>query len=427
MTPSQSRRNFLTKGALASALTLTSLSGFGKTMESALERTPLSSAPSDLKITEIKCGFIRNGHSLFVKIHTNQGIWGCGEGVDATPGTYHLVKMFGERIKGKSPLNVHRLFEDIRRAGFFEGAQSGMYIAVLSAVESALWDLAGKALGLPVYQLLGGKFRDKIRVYCDTALYRANSPTPKQFADSALDAVKRGFTAVKFDVDERNDPNKYDAYNWTASPAELKRMYDQIAAVRQAVGPKIDVCVDMHGRYDAVTGQQIAKLFEPLNLMWLEEPIPAENVEAYRNITESTSTPICAGENHYLAHGFRRMLEIGAVDIIMPDLQKAGGLGEGQRMANLANLYYVPFAPHMVASFLGAMASCHVCASVPNFLIMEWQIYFETDPMFKDIVTFEGPMVTDGFIKLSEKPGIGVEINEEGMRKYATPGVPFFE
>ena len=427
MTPTQSRRNFLTKGALASALTLTSLSGFGKTMESAVERTPLSSAPSDLKITEIKCGFIRNGHSLFVKIHTNQGIWGCGEGVDATPGTYHLVKMFGERIKGKSPLNVHRLFEDIRRAGFFEGAQSGMYIAVLSAVESALWDLAGKALGLPVYQLLGGKFRDKIRVYCDTALYRANSPTPKQFAESAMDAIKRGFTAVKFDVDERNDPNKYDAYNWTASPAELKRMYDQIAAVRQAVGPKIDVCVDMHGRYDAVTGQQIAKLFEPLNLMWLEEPIPAENVEAYRNITESTNTPICAGENHYLAHGFRRMLEIGAVDIIMPDLQKAGGLGEGQRMANLANLYYVPFAPHMVASFLGAMASCHVCASVPNFLIMEWQIYFETDPMFKEIVTFEGPMVTDGFIKLSEKPGVGVEINEEGMRKYATPGVPFFE
>jgi len=405
----------------------TTLSGWGKSFETAVAQAPRMSAPSDLKITDVKCGYIRNGHSLFVKIYTNQNVWGCGEGVDATPGTYHLVKMFGERLKGKSPLNVNRLFEEIRKSGFFEGAQSGMFVAVLSAVESALWDLAGKALGVPVYQLLGGKFRDKIRVYCDTALYRADSPPPEKFAEAANEAVKVGFTAVKFDVDEARDPNKYDFYNWTASPAELQRMYDQISAVRKAVGPKIDICVDMHGRYDAVTGQQVAKRFEPLNLMWLEEPIPAENVEAYKHITESTSTPICAGENLYLAYGFRRLLEMGAVDIVMPDLQKTGGLGEGQRIANLSNLYYVPFAPHMVASYLGAMASSHVCASVPNFLILEWQIYFHTDPMFKEIVTFDGPMVKDGFIPLSEKPGIGVEINEEGMKKYATKGVPFFE
>jgi galactonate dehydratase len=416
----------MTKSAITAALGFTSLSSFGKGLEGAVERTPMSSAPSDLKITDIKCGFIRNGSGLFVKVHTNQGIWGCGEGVDATPGTYHLVKSFGRRITGKSPLNVHRLFEDIRKSGVFQGAQSGMYVAVLTAVESALWDLTGKALGLPVYQLLGGKFRDKIRVYCDTALYRAESPTPEKFAEAAMEAVKMGFTAVKFDIDEARDPNKYDAYNWTASPAELDRMYNQIAAVRKAVGPKIDVCVDMHGKYDAVTGMQVAKRFEDLNLMWLEEPIPAENVEAYLKITSSTSTPICAGENIYLGHGFRRLLEIGGVDIVMPDLQKAGGLGEGQRIANLANLYYVPFAPHMVASFLGAMASCHVCASVPNFLIMEWQIYFHTNPMFKEIVTFDESMVKDGFITLSEKPGVGVEINEEGMKKYAVPDVPFF-
>jgi galactonate dehydratase len=422
-----SRRDFLTKSAITAAMGFASFSSFGSGLETAVENAPLSSSPSDLKITDIKCGYIRNGHSLFVKIHTNQGIWGCGEAVDATPGTYHLVKNFGERIKGKSPLNVHRLFEDIRKSGFFEGAQSGMYVAVLTAVETALWDLTGKALGLPVYQLLGGKFRDKIRVYCDTALYRANNPGPEVYAEAAIKAVKQGFNAVKFDIDEATDPNKYDAYNWTASPAELDRMYNVIAAVRKGVGPNIDICVDMHGRYDAVTGQQVAKRMEPLNLMWLEEPVPAENIDAYKIIADSTSTPICAGENLYLAHGFRKLLEMGAVDIIMPDLQKAGGLGEGQRIANLANLYYVPFAPHMVASFLGAMASCHVCASVPNFMILEWQIYFHTDPMFKEIVTFDGPMVTDGFIKLLDKPGIGVEINEEGMRKYATPGIPFFE
>ncbi|MEM6632229.1 MAG: mandelate racemase/muconate lactonizing enzyme family protein [Bacteroidota bacterium] len=396
-------------------------------MGNALQKVSTYSSPSDLQIIDIKCGYIRNGHSLFVKIYTNQDVWGCGEAVDATPGTYHLVKMFANRIKGKNPLNVHRIFEDLRRRGFFEGAQSGMYIAVLSAIEAALWDLAGKALDVPVYQLLGGKFRDNIRVYCDTALYQSKLPSPEKFAEAALEAKAMGFTAIKFDLDQANDPAKYDAYNWTASPGELRRMYDQIAAAREAVGPDIDICVDMHGRYDMTTGKRVAKMLEPLDLMWLEEPIPAENAEAYKAINDSTSTPICAGENHYLAHGFRPLLEIGAVDIIMPDLQKVGGLGEGQRIANLANLFYVPFAPHMVASYLGAMASAHCCASIPNFLILEWQIYFHKNPMFKEIVSFEGEMIEDGHIPVSEKPGIGVEINEEGMRKYATEGMPFFE
>lgn len=419
------RRNFFKKGAIAAAMA--AAAPFGSHLQAAVRKTSVYSSPADLKITEVKCGFIRGGSGLFVKIYTNQDIWGCGEGVDATPGTYHLVKRFERMLRDKNPLNVNRLFEDIRRAGVFGGAQAGMYVAVLSAIEAALWDLTGKALGLPVYQLLGGKFRDKVRVYCDTALYQNRLPTPADFAENAKNAKDMGFTAIKFDLDQANDPNKYDRYNWTASPMELERMYNQIAAAREAVGPNVDICADMHGRYDTTSGERVAKLLEPLNLMWLEEPIPAENIDAYKKITDSTSTPICAGENVYLAHGFRKMLEMGAVDIIMPDLQKVGGLGEGQRIANLANLYYVPFAPHMVASYLGAMAAAHVCASVPNFMILEWQIYFHTNPMFDEIVDYDGTKIEDGFITISEKPGIGVEINEEGMRKYATQGMPFFE
>jgi len=402
------------------------LPGLARLAEAADSVAP-ASRPSDLKITQVKCGFLRGGGRLFVKVHTNQGIWGCGEGVDAVGGAYHLVQRLGRMLEGRSPLNVHRIFEELRRGGVFGGAQAGMYVAVLSAIETALWDLAGKALGVPVYQLLGGKFRDRIRVYCDTALYQRDLPKPEDFARAAREAVDMKFTAVKFDLDQANDPKKYDRYNWTASPGELQRMVDQVAAAREAVGPDVDICVDMHGRYDAVTGEQVAKRLEPFRLMWLEEPIPAENVEAYRRIAESTTTPICAGENHYLAFGFRPLLEAGAVDVVMPDLQKAGGLGEGQRIANLASLYYVPFAPHMVASYLGAMASAHVCASVPNFLILEWQIYFHREPMWKEIVSFDGPMVIDGFIPLSEKPGIGVEIDEDGLRRHALPGVPFFE
>ncbi len=422
-----SRRAFLGKAAsVATVAAVSPLAGFGSGFEKAIQETTKSSAPSDLRITDVKCGYI--GGSLFVKIYSNQGIWGCGEGVDAIGGTYYLVQNMGRRLRGQNPLNIHKIFEDIRRAGHFGGAQSGMYVAVLSAIETALWDLAGKALNVPVYQLLGGKFRDKVRVYSDTALYRANLPTPKAFAESALNAVKLGFNAIKFDLDEANDPNKYDRYNWTTSEGEVERMYSQIAAVREAVGPKIDICLDMHGRYDLVSAQAVAKRLEPLNVMWLEEPIPAENVDAFKLIAESTTTPIAAGENIYLAYGFKRALEIGGLDVVMPDLQKCGGLGEGQRIANLANLYYIPFAPHMVATFLGAMACAHVCVSVPNFLIMEWQSYFHTNPMYKEIVSFdEGDWVQNSFIKVSNKPGIGVDIKEEAMKKYASKGLPFFE
>ena len=422
------RRNFISKAAIAAAMApLAPLTSFGKGLEDAVERTPMASAPSNLKITDVKCGYI--GGSLFVKIFSDQDIYGCGEGVDAIGGTYHLVKRLGSGfgLKGQSPLNMHKIFEQLRRGAHFGGGQSGMFVAVLSAIETALWDLTGKALGLPVYQLLGGKFRDKVRVYCDTALYRSQFPSPADFATAGKDAIKNwGFNALKFDLDYAADPDKYDRWNWTASPGEISRMYNQLAAVREAVGPKIDICVDMHGRYDHVTAQTIAKKVEPLNLTWLEEPIPAENFTAFKTICEETNTPIAAGENVYLGHGFKQLMDNG-VDIIMPDLQKCGGLGEGQRIANLANLYYVPFAPHMVASFLGAMACAHVCVTVPNFHIMEWQSYFHTNVMYKEIVIFdEENWVKDSFIKVSEKPGIGVDLNIEGMKKYATPGMPFF-
>lgn len=397
---------------------------FGQDLTTALDKAPKRSAPSDLKITDVKCAY--SGGGLFVKIYTNQDIVGSGEAVDAIGGTYHLVQRLGRQLIGRSPLTPNRIFEDFRKQGFFAGAQSGMYVAVLSAFDAALWDLSGKALGIPVHQLLGGKFRDKVRVYCDTELYTVRNPVPEDYAKAAKDAVARGYTAVKFDIDQANDPNKYDRYNWTASLAEVERMYNAIEAVRKAVGPHIDICVDMHGRYDAPTGRKVAKVMEPLNLMWLEEPVPADNVDAYKTITQETSTPICGGENFYLTYGYTRLLSEAAIDIIMPDLQKCGGLGEGLRIANLANAYYTPFSPHMVGSFLGAMATAHVCACVPNFHILEWQILSDTQPKWKEIVIYDKPFIEKGFLVVSDKPGIGVEINEEGLKKYATPGIPFF-
>jgi len=231
------RRDILSHSAIASAMALNPLFAFGQALEDSVDRANLSSRPSDLRITDVKCGFIRGGAGLFVKIHTNQGIYGCGEGVDAVNGAYNLVQSLGRRLRNRDPLDVHRLFEELRRGGVFGGAQSGMYVAVLSAIETALWDLTGKALGLPVYQLLGGKFRDSVRVYMDTALYQFQQPTPEDFAANAREAVDMGMTAIKFDLDQGNDPARYDRYNWTASPGELQRMVDQMTAAREEVGP----------------------------------------------------------------------------------------------------------------------------------------------------------------------------------------------
>ncbi|MFC1650449.1 mandelate racemase/muconate lactonizing enzyme family protein [Candidatus Latescibacterota bacterium] len=418
-----SRRSFFTKGAFAGSAGAAMLANFGSGIQAAVNNTPLSSSPSELKITDLKCAYMRgHGVHLFVKIYTNQGIVGIGEGMDAVRGTYGLVKSMGDRLKGKNPLDVYRLFEDIRKGGVFGGAQAGVFISVLSAVEIALWDLAGKALGLPVYRLLSGKFRDKLHMYTHP---RLNLREPEKIAAECLDAQKAGYDAIKFSLDWNDDPNKLDAYNTTANNKEVERMVNQVAAVREAVGPYMGIAAEMHTRYDLPTGIKMAKALEPYNLMWMEEPIPAENMDSLRQINQSTSVSVCVGENLFLAHDFRKLLDKQAADIVMPDVEKCGGLGEAQRIANLANLYYVPFAPHMVATPLGMMASAHVCASVPNFLSLESHM-MSREEQWRELVT-EFPIIENSFLTLSEKPGIGIELNEDGVRKYAVEGIPFFE
>src|SRR6186713_384340 len=223
---SNSRRSFITKAAVAAAVTpFASLSTFGNGLTEAIDKTPKSSAPTDLKITDVKCGY--SGGGLFVKISTNQDIVGWGEGVDAVGGTYHLVQRMGRSLVGRSPLNPNAIFTQFR-SNPFGGPQGGMFVAVQSAFDCALWDLCGKALGVPIYQLMGGKYRDKVRVYCDTQLYSVNNPKPEEFARVARVAVDKGYTAVKFDLDEANDPNRYDRVNWTASLAEIERMYNSM-------------------------------------------------------------------------------------------------------------------------------------------------------------------------------------------------------
>ena len=416
------RRNMLrAAGVGAGILAFPSLSAAAQAAASPYRRPKL-------KITDIRTAEIRgHGYQLHVRVYTDQGVWGQGEGTDAVMGGVPIVNSFRRFLVGQDPLNVDFIFERIRTAGIFAGAQAGQYVAALTALEIALWDLAGKALDLPIYQLLGGRMREKVRMYCDSQTEDPNDPEAAKKIQGIKDL---GFTACKIDIDDGRDPMRWDGVNWTASNAEIDNMITKVAFMREQLDrgnkPKrIDLAVDMHGRYDMTTGKRVARELEPFKLLFLEEPVPAENVDAMRDVRESTITPICCGENLFLRHGFREVLEKRAADIIMPDIQKCGGLLEGRKIADMAHAYYVPFAPHCVVSPIGTMASCHVCTAVPNFLVLEWH-WIQRFDLWKNFVK-EGNIIDKGFVTVTDKPGIGVEMDEAAARKAQVPGTPWFE
>lgn len=376
-----------------------------------------------LKITDVRTAEVRvHGYQVHVRIYTDQGIYGQGEATDAAMGAVPIIRNFRPFLIGKDPLDVDFLFETLRTRGIFAGAQAGQYVTALTGIEIALWDLAGKALGLPIYQLLGGKMRGRIRVYCDMAM---QTPLNAQGQKHMQEVKDMQFTAAKMDIDDFADPARFDKVNWTANNREIDHMVEKVAFVRKFFDEKVDLAVDMHGRYDMSTAKRVARELEPFKLLWLEEPVPAENIDAMRDVRESTNTPIACGENLYLRHGFREVFEKRAADIIEPDFQKCGGLLEGKKIADMAHTYYVPVAPHCVVSPIGLMASCHACASFPNFLVLEWH-WVRSLPLWKSFVK-EGEIIENGFVTVPERPGIGVEMDEEAARRSQVPGTPWFE
>lgn len=376
-----------------------------------------------LRITDVRTAEVRvHGLQTHVHIYTDQGLVGQGEATDADQGAVGIIRLFRRFLIGQDPMNVEALWERIRTAGIFAGAQGGQYITALTGVEIALWDLTGKALNLPIYQLLGGKFRDRVRMYCDSDM---EDPMSDEATRKLQWIQANNFTAMKMDIDEAKDPARFDSVNWTASNGEIDRMVKWVDHIRSNVPKQIDLAVDMHGRYDAPTGKRVAIALEPYRLLWLEEPVPPDDIDAMADIRHSTKTPICCGENLYMRWGFRELLDKQAADIIMPDIQKVGGLAEAKKVADLAHTYFVPFAPHCVVSPIGVMASAHVCASVPNFLVCEWH-WINYLQLWRNFVK-EGEIIHNGYVTVTDRPGIGVEMNEEAARKAQVPGSTWFE
>ncbi len=396
-----------------------------------------------MKITGIKtAATVGHGMHLWVKIETDAGITGLGECVHGGKQAIAIIHEVREQLIGRDPFRIDALFEELRRAHVFDGGFAGALITALTGIEIALWDLKGKALKAPIYDLMGGKFRDKIRVYADC---QVDPGMDFQAIQRVVDGVlERGFTALKIDLDIgaysesriRTDAaganvdfaraaRFKDAFNYTASEREHALMVETVDMVTRAAGKDIDVAADVHTRLDVPSAVRLVRDLEKYHLLWLEEPVPPENVDAMREVKQATSTPICAGENLYLRHGFRELLEKQAVDIIMPDIPKCGGLSECRKIANLAELYYIPFAPHNVASPIGTMASCHVCASVPNFLVIEF--HWLTRDYWSTIITDKVDIIQDGYIALTDRPGIGLELDETVARAHQYPGTTWFE
>lgn len=420
-----------------------------------------------MRITDIRTAVVEANYEwTFIRVYTDDGITGLGESF-LSPGLTALIADLKVLLVGEDPRNIDKLWAKMRWAASGAGSMGGIIYNAISGIEAALWDLTGKTYGLPVHALLGGKFRDRVRIYADchagealeamTPLMIARRPswmtedgeeamsaeaehpvhgraygkpaatdvfTPDMYARRAREVAAMGFTALKFDLDVPN-PYTLDTQSGTLTHGEVRFMGSLVEAVREAVGDTIDIAFDCHWRYNVSDALRLAYELEPYGLLWLEDPVPPENVDAMRRVTTGTKTPISSGENYYMRFGFREALERGALNIAAPDLQKTGGLLEGRRIADMADTHYVAVAPHCIASPIGTIASAHVCVAVPNFLALEW--HGMSVPFWNDLVTgIDGPIIRDGFITVPDAPGIGVDLNEEVARRYAKKDEPFF-
>jgi galactonate dehydratase len=396
------------------------------------------------RITRIETAAIRAvGPSVLARIWAGDE-HGLGECYPSAPaaGIHQTVLNLEDQLIGEDPRDVERLYEKLRRWNIFTGGQGGATVTAISGIEMALWDLAGKLQGVPVYRLLGGAFRRNIRLYADCNAGTVDAAAHHTLGEGSLlseegqeayvaaakEALAMGFDAIKLDVDDVTGPLHKDFFNGAISPGEHEAMVARVAAVREAVGPGVEVAVDMHGRYDVPSAVRFAKAMERFDLLWLEEPVPPENLEALAEVRRNTSTPICAGENAYTRFAFKPMFDLKAVDCVMPDVAKCGGLSEAKRIANMAEIHYLPFAPHNVSSPVGTVAAAHVCAAVSNFTVLEWHAI--DMPHWADFVRYPGGrIIRDGHIELTEAPGLGLELDEEFAyeHRHEKGGVPFFD
>lgn len=413
-----------------------------------------------MKIRKISTAVIEaNFDWTLVKVETDEGITGYGEAF-LGPGLTAIIKEYESILLGEDPTSIDRVVRRLHLSSAHAGP--GLVCHAIGGIETALLDLLGKKYGMPVWQLLGGKYRDDVRIYADChagdalesigpllaprtpawmgkageaaagsnlKVYdwdagRPEALTGASYAAQAVKMVERGFRLLKFDVDVPS-PYESDAFNRDLSPPEVEFAASLARAVRDAVGEDVGLAIDCHWKYGVASAVALARALESCGLVWLEDPVPPENLQVLAEVQRNTRTPLATGENHYHRIDFQRLITEAGLRLLAPDVQKMG-LWMGKKLADLADLHAVNLTWHNISGPLGTMAGVHLCAATPNFLALEW--HAASVPFFDELVKGGGgaPLIRGGKVRVPDAPGLGIEIDEDVAYKYRKPGEPFF-
>jgi L-alanine-DL-glutamate epimerase-like enolase superfamily enzyme len=401
-----------------------------------------------MHITRVTTAVIEANYDYtFVRIETDHdGLYGTGECFFA-PALTTIIAELTPLLIGRDPREIYRLTHHLARKTSAAGSTAGIVWNAITGIEAALHDLVGKHYGCPVYQLLGGKVRDSVRIYADCHagenseswspilterrpvwLLQSNAnPEPERYepeayARRAAAVAGQGFTALKFDLDSMIVTTG-DELNRPLTYPEVERMREVVRQTRAAVGPDIDLAFDCHWRFRPGDAVKIAQVIAPYNPFWLEDPCPPDNWQQTAAVKRAGAVPILTGENLILLPQFLPLLQEQAVDLIAPDIQKCGGLLEARRIGTLAEHYGISVAPHCIASPFGLLTSAHLCATLPNFVALEF--HGQEVPFWNDLLS--GPLlIQNGAVTLADAPGIGRELNETVAKRYSKPGELWF-
>jgi L-alanine-DL-glutamate epimerase-like enolase superfamily enzyme len=383
-----------------------------------------------VKITDVKAMAVHGTTDWnMVKIETDSGIAGIGEAYWGRGVKDVILGYLRQIVVGEDPLDIEPLYTKMVRFTGGAGSIAGVTVTAISGVEIALWDLAGKILEAPVCKLLGGQYRDGVRAYWTRSPKDMLDPASCREFAATLKSHPFGITAVKSDAD--SFPAKYDPQfrepghepsSRHLTRKDLERIGKGFANLREAVGEDIDIAVHCHWEFDWIDALELARAVAPIQPMWLEDPMPPDYSESWSKLAAASPVPILTGENLYRRQGFSPFILNQGCHLIHIDIPKAGGLLESKKIADLADLFYLPVCAHIAASPLGALASAHCAAAIRDFRAQEFSPANMPTDAWEKFVIYDGPVIKDGKYRISDKPGLGVELNEDYVRAHLMPG-----